>query len=101
MLRRIKLNAEGFARGSQSERNSRTSSHEIAALAAATFILVMTRSPAESGLTAIAGGIVKSLDQKSGFENAFPTGAEKTIGIANVSSRIRRVFAPDSSGTYQ
>src|SRR5262245_52519893 len=65
-----KLNKSSLASGSQTARNARTCNHEMAALSAATFILIMTRSIVLSGRTATIAGIDKSVDQKSGLENA-------------------------------
>src|SRR5439155_22886722 len=87
-------NVSRFAHsGSQIERNASTSNHEIAALTAATFILITTMSPVASGRTATKAGSDKSVDQKSGFENPLPTGAARITGIARVAMRIRRVLA--------
>src|SRR6185436_12715453 len=74
--------------GSQRERNTSTSSHEMPALRAATFILVTTSSPVASGRTATKAGSDKSFDQKSALEKPLPNGNARIIGIASVQDRI-------------
>src|SRR5262245_27171673 len=75
---------------SQTARNPKTSNHELTVLAAATFILIATISAVDSGRTAINPGRARSLDQKSGLENALPIANASSIGIVNVAIRIRR-----------
>src|SRR5438046_10690297 len=88
------MNDSRFAHsGSQTERNASTSAHEIDALRAATFILIATISAVAKGRTATKTGRDKSADQKSGFENPLPTGSARTIGIARLTTRIRKVLA--------
>src|SRR4051812_27801598 len=74
--------------------NTPTISHEIAALKAATFILVITKSASDSGRTATNEGIDMSSDHQSGLESAFPTGNPSTIGVARVAASIRMVLTP-------
>src|SRR6185503_19163274 len=74
--------------GSQRERNTSTSSHEMPALRAATFIFVTTSSPVASGRTATKAGSDKSFDQKSALEKPLPNGNARIIGIASVQDRI-------------
>src|SRR5438093_1446977 len=83
--------ARSAQRGSQTERNPSTSNHEIAALQAATFILMTTISPVARGRTPRNAGSDKSADQKSGLEKPLPTGAARITGRAKVHPRIHKV----------
>jgi hypothetical protein len=85
--------ARSAQNGSQTKINASTRNHEAAVLTAAAFILIVTISDVLSGRTATNWGIDRSADQKSGFENALPTGKARTIGMARVVTRIRRVLA--------
>src|SRR5436190_219777 len=72
--------------------NTATINHEIAAIKAATFILVITKSAFVSGRTATNEGMDISPDHQSGFDSAFPTGNPRTSGTARVAASIRMVL---------
>src|SRR5262245_23159998 len=82
------LNASRFAQsGSQTDRNTRTNTQEMATLSAAVLSLITTSSPAANGRTATNDGTARILDQKSGLENPLPRGRANIMGIAHVQPR--------------
>src|SRR5437867_5759812 len=88
-MRRIPFNDPKVApSGSQTDKNTRVRSHASAALSAATFNLITTKSSVDSGRTARKGGTAKSGDQKSGFDNPLPTGKARSRGMARIAARI-------------
>src|SRR5262245_40220240 len=79
--------------GSHRARKAITTPHVIAVDRTATRSLVITMSVVVNGRTARIGGTAKSADQKSGLENAFPTGIARPTGITRITNRIRKLSA--------
>src|SRR5215475_9548620 len=87
-MRNIIKGARSAHNGSQMERNTSTNSHDIAALRAATFILITIISPLAKGRVATNAGTPRSFDQKSALEKPLPNGNARVIGIASVQIKI-------------
>src|SRR5215475_11889820 len=73
---------------SQIVRKTKTNNHEMAALFAATLTLTNTNSRLLNGRTATIGGMMRSPDQRSGFENALPMGSARSTGMLKVATRM-------------
>src|SRR5262245_29943189 len=91
------LSAVRFAqKDSQRTRNNATIDQARAALKAATFSLITTKSPVDSGRVERNGGKARWPAQKSGLENPLPIGPAKSTGAASVQPRIHNVSAVSS-----